>query len=1013
MKRATLEMSKTDLRIAQLEDEIRQLKTQLQQAQDELKEKEHYEAMQEELLRKTMEAEENNIRLSLLMDASKSGLWTVNVVNAGTENPELSYIFSDQFRKILGFSDEHDFPNELNCWSERLHPYDKHKAQEAYFRHLLDRSGKTHFNVEYRIMKKNGEYAYIHDICSTIRNEKGYPLHLIGAIRDITELKLAEQNIIEEKERIEALGNNLPDVALFQVVDDTKLNHLCFSYVSGSWESITGIPGDVAINDADKVFDAVHPDDLPLVIQAIDESVRRLRNFYIETRFIVDGRTRWLQVSASLHRKDSLIYADGTLLDITHRIEAERQLIHEKNRLQMLNDNIPGGALFQIVRHNTTRQMRILYVGATWESVTGIAPDAILANINKLFAYIHPDDLPLLLQTIDNSVTNMNDIDVEVRAGERWLHIFSRPRREETGIVWDGIILNISERKNYETALAESQSKLKLISDNTKDIFWIADFKTFKYTFVTGALFELSGYTNEEFCQKKLTDVVSPQSKKEAEDLFEQTVKKYYETGILDSINQEFLAFGKDGLELWLETSMQILTDKKGELSQIIGVTRNIDARKRIEAELAKYRENLELLVQQRTDELNSANEELVSANEELTSSNEELAVTNEQLVAANEELDRYRTQLEEMVKERTKEVIKEKVRLQTLVKNIPNGYLLRVGLKTEILSLPNAQKGWFKHLEFMYASDDLSLVSDAPPEDARDNFAMVFMNIHDDDRRPLANRLFESMRSLTVFTAEIRFFRSENDLRWHRIACRPSIEEDYTMVDWLILDITEQKNNELALVKIQSNLELLVQQRTDELNTANEELVSANEELSSSNEELAVTNEELTSTNEELDRYKIHLEEMVEEKAKEAMMEKNIIETLIQSIPNATMLRFQLNTPVESLAKMPPETAWREYLQFVDTHTDFETGGKVLYGDEINSMQDVLGVFDRYHPEDIITFRTNMFESMCSLSKVSLELRYLYPENEVQWHYFVLRPFRENENIFFDIYIIDITGQK
>jgi len=792
-------VSKSNERIVQLEEEVLLLKAQLKQTQDELKEKEHFEVFQEELLRKTKEAEENNIRLSLLMDASKSGLWTVNVVNAGSENPELSYIFSDRFRNILGFTDENDFPNELNCWSDRLHPYDKHTAQEAYFRHLLDRSGKTHFDVEYRIMKKNGEYIYIHDICSTIRNEKGYPLQLIGAIRDITELKLAEQKIIVEKERLEALGNNLPDVALFQVVEDTKVQQLYFSYVSGSWETLTGIPGDVAINNADKVFDAIHPDDLSLVIKTIDESVRRLRNFYIEARFIVDGRTRWMQVSASLRRKGSLIYADGTMLDITHRIEAEKQLKLEKKRLQMLNDNIPGGALFQIVRHSTTRQMRISYAGATWEAVTGIAPDAILTNINKLFAFVHPDDLPAFLQAIDNSVTNMNDIDVEIRAGKRWLHIFSRPRREDTGIVWDGIILNISERKNYEIALAESQSKLKLISDNTKDVFWIADINTFHYTFIAGAYYEMFGYTFEEGLQMKFETVLSSQAKNERLDQIEEIIKKYHETGISDSITRESQVTHKDGWEFWIEATLKVVFDEKGKPIHLVGVTRNIDKRKQIETELTKYRENLELLVQQRTDELSTANEELATTNEELISSNEELAATNEELVTANEELDRYRKQLEDIVDERTKDVI----------------------------------------------------------------------------------------------------------------------------------------------------------------------------------------------------------------------IEKNIIETLIQSIPNATMLRFQLSDQVESLAKMLPETAWRKYLQFVDTHTDFETGGKVLYGNEINTMQDVLEVFDRYHTGDIIAFRNKMYESMCNLSKVCLELRYLYPKNEVQWHYFVLRPFRENDNIFFDIYIIDITKQK
>ena len=806
-------MNKTEEHIAQSGDKARQLKTQLKQSQNNLadiaqrkeaeqiliEEKERLEAIQEELLRKNRDVEENNIRLSLLMDASKSGLWTVDVVNAGTENPELSYIFSNQFRNILGFSDEHDFPNELSYWSDRLHPDDKNKAQEAYFRHLLDRSGKSHFEVEYRILKKNGEYAYIHDTCSTIRDKNGYPLHLISAIRDITELKLAEQKIIVEKERLEALGNNLPDVALFQVIEDTKIHQLYFSYVSGSWESLTGIPGDVAINDVDKVLGSVHPDDLPLVIQAIKKSVQTFSNCYVETRFIVDGRIRWLQVSASLRREGTLIFADGTMLDITHRIEAERQLIDEKNRLQLLSDNFPGGTLFQIVRHSTTRQMRILYVSATWEAVTGIDPNTILANINKLFAYIHPDDLPSFLQTIDDSVKTMNDINVKVRTGKRWLHIFSRPRLNDVGIVWDGIIIDISERKNYEMALTESEKKHKLISSNTKDVFCIIDFKTFKNTFVTGASYELFGFTNEEFLDQPIKNCIPAQYQKEFADMCKENSNKYHKTGVIENFGCEIQLYHKNRSLSWFEVSLQFVPDGKGEIFQIVGTLRNIDARKKNEAELNKYRKNLEYLVQERTDELNTTNEELVAANEELSSTNEELAVTNEELITANEELNRYKMQLEEIVEEKTKEVF----------------------------------------------------------------------------------------------------------------------------------------------------------------------------------------------------------------------MEKKFMETLIDIIPNATLLRFQLHASVESMDQLSSETVWRERLRFVNIYTHFETGGMILYSDEITSMQDVLREFDKYHPDDIVTFRANMYQSICNLSKVSFEIRYLYPENEVQWHYFVIRSYRENGNIMFDFFIIDTTKQK
>ncbi|UZM97669.1 PAS domain-containing protein [Lysinibacillus sp. MHQ-1] len=53
-------------------------------------------------------------------------------------NPQNSFWWSEQFRRTLGFKDEHDFPNIMSSWSDRLHPEDKQPALDAFSAHLLD-----------------------------------------------------------------------------------------------------------------------------------------------------------------------------------------------------------------------------------------------------------------------------------------------------------------------------------------------------------------------------------------------------------------------------------------------------------------------------------------------------------------------------------------------------------------------------------------------------------------------------------------------------------------------------------------------------------------------------------------------------------------------------------------------------------------------------------------------------------------------------------------------------------
>lgn len=67
------------------------------------------------------------------------------------------------------------------------------------------------------------------------------------------------------------------------------------------------------------------------------------------------------------------------------------------------------------------------------------------------------------------------------------------------------------------------------------------------------------------------------------------------------------------------------------------------------------------------------------------------------------------------------------------------------------------------------------------------------------------------------------------------------------------VLDITEKKKQDIELEKYRNHLEDLVQERAEELATLNEELVATNEEMETTNEELAATNEELEAANENL----------------------------------------------------------------------------------------------------------------------------------------------------------------
>ncbi|MCL1829598.1 MAG: PAS domain-containing protein, partial [Oscillospiraceae bacterium] len=120
------------------------------------------------------------MKYTLTSDALGIGLWDMSVKADDPVNSENKIVWSPELRLMLGFEDENDFPNELKSWRDRLHPDDEDRVMSALIAHITDRSGKTPFDLEYRLMLKNGSYRVFRAFGATQRSDKGVPLRVAG-----------------------------------------------------------------------------------------------------------------------------------------------------------------------------------------------------------------------------------------------------------------------------------------------------------------------------------------------------------------------------------------------------------------------------------------------------------------------------------------------------------------------------------------------------------------------------------------------------------------------------------------------------------------------------------------------------------------------------------------------------------------------------------------------------------------------------------------------------------------
>ena len=574
-------------------------------------------------------AQDSEKELLKALENMPDGTMYRTVRDMQTKELRFEYV-SGTWEKIMGVSVEETLADPMNVF-RNLYPGDLQKLMQRIEESL---NPLTNFSIEARYVHPINKQEYWMNLSSypSLENER---IYANGFIFDISARKNAEQKLLIEKERLESLGNNIPDTTLFQFYLASPTDPFRLKYVSAKWESITGIPAHVAMSSIDILFAIINPEDLPKVKKNIVDSSATMESFSVDFRISVRAETRWVEMAAKPIKDGNTIIWDGLITDITQRKKAENDLQNEKNRLQMFGDNLPGSTLYQFIRDNRTGQMRLSYVSGTWESVTGVPAEAAKADMSKLLDTIEENDLDELMKSIEDSSRTMTDHFFETKFGEQWVQIVARPRKEGAYTIWDGIMTNITTHKKIEQELNTEKNKLQSIGDNLPagSLFqFVKDTRTkqMRLSYVSNSWEAVTGVAVGD----SLADITKVFSLMPPEE-FPIVLKK---------IEESATNFTDFSIEISLgDRWVKIISRPRKETSTLIvwdGIIINITESKKIEEELAQYREKLENIVEQRTEELIHANNELNVIVEELNSANEELNTINDELNKKNDLLE-------------------------------------------------------------------------------------------------------------------------------------------------------------------------------------------------------------------------------------------------------------------------------------------------------------------------------------------------------------------------------------
>ena len=284
--------------------------------------------------------EEKTATIRLLTDLTKAGSW---VIRYSTDGSIASVQWGNGFRRLMGYADQNDFPDEISVFLENIHPEERdafvRRVAESVFDSTIDQSE----GIDFRFRRKDGSFRWYRSMGRVIRDADGRALECHGVTIDITEsrehdaLYNALQNEAASLDTIhEMLGSGKWTMDYDESGAMVRVNW------SDEFRRMLGYHSPEDFPDVLESWSALlHPDDRDRVLSEYNETISDYsgkKTYDVEYRLLTRNRGyRWYRaVGKPTRRPDGTpITYVGVFIDITDQKEMMRQLAEQQESLSI------------------------------------------------------------------------------------------------------------------------------------------------------------------------------------------------------------------------------------------------------------------------------------------------------------------------------------------------------------------------------------------------------------------------------------------------------------------------------------------------------------------------------------------------------------------------------------------------------------------------------------------------------------------------------------------------------